>query len=114
MSELRCDGCSKVIVMDVEQLNNFERAILAKKKQGEKVYCETCWLNVRICPFRSNTDTDVPCIKGRCALWLGRRCGLVEKPIELGRLNESIAWDADTRSMERTLDGGDPVALEPR
>jgi len=108
MSELRCDGCSKVIVMDVEQLNNFERAILAKKKQGEKVYCETCWLNVRICPFRSTLDTDVPCIKGRCALWLGRRCGLVEKPIELGRLNESkpyVAWDADTRSMERQ--GGD-------
>ena len=73
MSELRCDGCSKVIVM-TEQLNNFEKAILAKKSQGEKVYCESCWLNTRICPFRS---TDTPCVKGRCALWSGHRCGLI-------------------------------------
>jgi hypothetical protein len=101
--------------MDVEELNNFERAILAKKQQGEKVYCETCWLGVRICPFRSTLDTDVLCLKGRCALWSGRRCGLVEKPIELGRLNERkpyVAWDAETRSMERIQSDADAQVEE--
>lgn len=76
--ELRCDRCNKVIVM-TEQLNNFERAILQKKQQGEKVYCETCWLGVRICPVRSTFDIDTPCVKGRCAWWSGRRCGVVER-----------------------------------
>ena len=93
MSELRCDGCSKVIVMDVEQLNNFERAILNKKKQGEKVYCETCWLNTRICPIISTIDKDVPCIKGRCAWWAGHRCGQIEKTVDI---RTPDLWDAKT------------------
>ena len=79
MSDLQCDGCGKVIVLDVEKLNNFERAILNKKHQGEKVYCERCWLGTKVCPFMSPPETQ--CLKRRCAVWVNDECGLVSNEL---------------------------------